>query len=306
MKRLIFAIVISLSALMSCGFILIKMMAGAPEAVPPVIEYQQDARLPHPPDSNQTVFSVLSLNLAHGRQDKYHQALLTTPEIRSNLDDIISLLKGKHPDFVALQEADGPSIWSGRFSHVAYIANRGGYSHSVRGTHVQGLGLTYGTAILSRTLLYDPQSITFNPSPPTLTKGFTVATIKLDTDMEIDLVSVHLDFFSKKVRQRQIQLMVKQLAKRHKPLIIMGDFNAEWRENSAPQFLSKELKLTTYQPENTKFITFPALQKRIDYILISAELEFISYTVLKDTVSDHRAILATIKLSNKVDQYHAP
>lgn len=99
MKKLIATTIIVLALLVCCGVILVKVMAGAPEAVPPVMEYHQDAQVPHQGDS--TVFSVVSLNLAHGRQDKYHQVLLTTPEIIVNLDDITALLTSFFALFVS-------------------------------------------------------------------------------------------------------------------------------------------------------------------------------------------------------------
>lgn len=295
MKKIIRTSIIALVLLIACGLLLINTMAGPKTAVPIAQEYQKNSQAAHQPD-DQTVFSVLSLNLAHGRQMASHQVLLTTPEIRTNLDAIITVLRREKADFVAVQEADAPSMWSGRFSHVDYIARHAGYNHSVQGIHVQGLGLSYGTAVLSQMPLTNPKSMTFKASPPTLTKGFTVATVTVNGSVEIDLVSVHLDFFSKRVRQSQIQTMVQELSQRDKPLILMGDFNNEWQEGSAPQLLSHELGLTTYQPDNSDLVTFPALQKRIDYILISPEFEFISYTTLSAVLSDHSALRAILRL----------
>ena len=74
---------------------------------------------------------VMTLNAAHGRADGIHQALLEKQSVEENLDKIGRVLKERSPDVVTLQEADGPSIWSGQFDHVAYLAKAGGYENSL-------------------------------------------------------------------------------------------------------------------------------------------------------------------------------
>lgn len=298
MQKIVTFILSATAIMASCGFLLIVTMAGEQATTPLVSSHTKQMATSQVTKQGQLEFRVLSLNLAHGRRDSRHQVTLTTPQILANIDEITTLLKREEPDLVALQEADDPSLWSGRFNHVAYLANSG-YAQSVHGINVDGMGLSYGTAVLSKAKLTDPQSITFKPSPPTLTKGFTIATVQVSEQLGADLVSVHLDFFSKRVRKRQVKKMVEILASRNKPLIIMGDFNDEWQDGTAPQVLSKALGLTTYKPTTDQQVTFPALQKRIDFILISKEFDFIDYTVLADVVSDHRAILATLKVRNQ-------
>ena len=61
---------------------------------------------------------LLTLNVAHGRKLATHQALLSPMTVRRNLEEIASLLRESRADVVALQEADGPSAWSGNFDHV--------------------------------------------------------------------------------------------------------------------------------------------------------------------------------------------
>jgi hypothetical protein len=76
---------------------------------------------------------VASLNLAHGRGDSVNQLFVSTPTIRANLGRIAKLLRRERPDLVALQEADGPSRWSGGVDHVAYLAEQAAYPAQVRG-----------------------------------------------------------------------------------------------------------------------------------------------------------------------------
>jgi len=299
MKTFFQAVLIGLSALICLGYLLIINMAGEEKSVPQVMSYQDHVQKKRASNPENTDITLFSLNLAHGRRDRAHQFFLTKTEIRNNLDKIITLLKREQPDLVALQEADAPSLWSGHFSHVAYLARNAGYVNAVHGIHVEGLKLSYGTAILSTKLLTYPLSVTFTPAMPALTKGYTMATVKIGGTLKTDVVSVHLDFFSLKTRRRQVKQMVQTLSLRNSPLIIMGDFNQQWGEKAAPTLLSAKFNLTSHSPTNHKGVNFAKLQRRIDYILISKEFEFIDYQVLQDVVSDHRAIVAKIKIKDQ-------
>ena len=84
---------------------------------------------------------VLTFNMAHGRGNSFHQLLQSTDETLGNLDAIALMLTREQPDVVALQEADGPSFWSGNFNHLAYLAERSSHSWAVNGRQVQGAGL---------------------------------------------------------------------------------------------------------------------------------------------------------------------
>jgi endonuclease/exonuclease/phosphatase family metal-dependent hydrolase len=211
------------------------------------------------------------------------------------------LFKTTDADVVALQEADGPSFWSGNFDHVEYLANQASFGHSVHAAHVDGIGLSYGTALLANLELQNAQAITFDPGLSPIPKGFVVSTIRWPGTpcVEIDVVSTHLDFASDSVRRKQTTELIEALRTRNRPLIIMGDLNSEWElQNSSVQYLSQELSLTAYSPERTDLATFPAFGERLDWILVSPELEFRSYRVLADVVSDHRGVVADLVLDN--------
>ena len=77
----------------------------------------------------------------------------------------------------------------------------------------------------------------------------------------------------------------------------MGDFNCEWTDPHSPlRKIAEALSLQAYQPEAEGMTTFPTLKKRLDWILISPELEFVSCKVLPDVVSDHLAVVAGLKV----------
>ncbi len=120
---------------------------------------------------------VMSLNLAHGRKDGFNQLFLSETTIRKNLTDIAAVLKELGADIVALQEADGPSYWSGRFDHVADLARQAGYTSYIRTSHAVSPLFSYGTALLSKVPFADVVHNSFQPSPPTMNKGFTLGQI---------------------------------------------------------------------------------------------------------------------------------
>jgi endonuclease/exonuclease/phosphatase family metal-dependent hydrolase len=245
---------------------------------------------------------VMTLNVAHGRGTGFHQMLQNTQQTVTNLDHINLLLTEVAPDIVALQEIDGPSFWSGKFNHVEYLASRSGFSHSVQALHVDAMGLAYGTALVSRLALSNSRAVTFDPSLSPVPKGFVVSTIRWPgwQGIDIDVVSVHLDFMSGSIRKTQADELVALLHARNNPVIVMGDLNSGWhQQESTAQYLVEQLGLTAYRPEDTTMMTFPALGERLDWILISSGIEFSSYEVLGTEVSDHRGIVARLTLPGR-------
>lgn len=242
---------------------------------------------------------VMSLNLAHGRKDALNQLLVSTNTIGNNLKEIAQLLNREHVDVVALQEADGPSRWSGGFDHVALLANQASYPWYERASHAQNWLFDYGTALMSRTPFTLTQNHTFDPSPPTMNKGFLLGQIAWQEGQKekrlVDIISVHLDFSRRKVRELQIKEMAELLGKREHPIIILGDFNSDWfSDASIVRALADRAGLQVYRPDAIDLGTYKNGRYRYDWILISDELEFREYKVLPDVISDHRAVVAEI------------
>jgi endonuclease/exonuclease/phosphatase family metal-dependent hydrolase len=243
----------------------------------------------------------MSLNLAHGRRDGDHQALLSGDAIRANLDDVAAVVAREAPDLVALQEADGASFWSGRFDHVERVANMARLPYFVHGHHVRCPLLSYGTAIASRSKPIEPVSHTFSASPPTMSKGLVIASYDWpgSEGRQIDVVSVHLDFARAAVRQSQVRQMSGWLRDRGRPMIVLGDFNCDFDdEDGSLRTLADELRLEAFEPAAQQ-ATFPATGERLDWILISPELEFVDYRLLPDVLSDHAAVVAEMRLRER-------
>jgi endonuclease/exonuclease/phosphatase family metal-dependent hydrolase len=236
---------------------------------------------------------VMTLNVAHGRRDGFHQVFL------DDLDRIAQVARREAPDVLALQEVDGPSAWSGGFGHVGYLADKAGFARSLRGSHTDGFGLDYGTALLARRDLHDGASHVFAPSALTPPKGFVVASLAWPgrPDVLVDVVSVHMEFFRDPVQRRQAAELTALLAARGRPRVVMGDLNVEWQnEDGVLEQLMDALSLSAYKGGAADLVTFPSMGRRVDWILVSPELRFVSYRVLPDTLSDHRAVTAEIAL----------
>ena len=285
--------------------LLLSACAGPQLRTTPAVQLVENepAALPVSTQLPAASLKVMTLNMAHARGDGFHQALQGTDIALANLDSIRGLLQREVPDVVALQEVDEASFWNGGFSHAAWLVESSALTQFVHGAHVQGPGLRYGAALLSGLPLSEPQSLTFDPARTLVPKGMVVSTITWPgtRSLQVDVVSVHLDFLSQAVRHQQVTELVALLQQRDRPRIIMGDLNSRWEPGSAVQTLAQELGLSVYRAGATDIATFPALGSRLDWVLLSPGFEFRSSRVLEDVVSDHRAVIAEIGLVRSVD-----
>lgn len=244
---------------------------------------------------------LLSVNLAHGRKDGLNQLLQSASTTRGNLLDIATIVEQSGAHVVALQEADAPSRWSGSFDHVSLLARQAGYPAYTRSSHAVSWLFSYGTALLSRASLLETVHHTFQPSPPTMNKGFTLARIAwkpgsdTKTPLYLDIVSVHLDFSRSRVREEQIAELIDVLSRRTNPRVVLGDFNSDWASDEAVlRSLVERSGLQVYRPQADDLGTYNSGGRRLDWVLISGDLEFRSYGVLPDIVSDHLAVITEI------------
>lgn len=250
----------------------------------------------------QEELTLLTINMAHGRGDGRNQIFQSNKIIQVNVQAIGELIKRENADLVALQEADGPSWWSGSFSHVEEVAKLSNMHFVLQGKHVNGLGLQYGASVIGKLKVTEAFSQTFDKSIPTFSKGFVLAKCEWK-GLVFDVVSLHLDFASSFVRKKQLKLLTKTLERRGNPMIIMGDFNTDMSKKLLSK-LMKDLKLHTWKPNDAEIVTFPFLGgSRIDWVLLSSEFEIIKYSVLENVVSDHKVIKMTVKIKNKLNYF---
>ncbi len=271
----------------------------APNQLPPAhVSVVPEIRLE--PASMPRTLKVVSLNVAHSRSMGLHQLLQSENTAREHLDAVAAMLERENSDIVALQEVDGPSIWSGKFDHVRYLAEQTGYAQIVRGTHLKAPGLDYGTALMARYPIDDALSAGFSRALAVAQKGFVVSKLQWPGSLgtEVDLVSVHLDPIRPKIRARQVRELVAVIQERGRPLIVMGDFNSDWYESeSAVRLLGETLNLTPHGTHCEDCQTYRRRNRFVDWILVSPEFGFEKFQILEDEISDHYAVAATLILN---------
>lgn len=244
---------------------------------------------------------VATLNIAHGRGRSLNQMLIGKRKIRRNIDTVASLLATQNAHVVALQELDVDSLWAGGFDHAASLMEGGRMNCAVLGLHAQTWLYRFGTGLLSEVRLTEPSVVDFEPTPPTTAKGLSSAMMNWRQGEEVKsvrIVSVHLDFSRKRVRKQQLADIIRAINESSVPIILMGDFNEQWRsEDSVVRHLVEEAGMKAYQPESEDLPTYKS--KRLDWILVSRELEFVSYHVVGEEVSDHRMVTAQLRWSSE-------
>lgn len=90
-----------------------------------------------------------------------------------------------------------------------------------------------------------------------------------------------------------LQETLNILRERGETRIIVGDFNLTYLENSAELWQDEYIAST-----EVPYVTFPKMNKRVDYFLIPHAYQFDSIQVSDDSLSDHRAL--TVQISAAV------
>ena len=208
------------------------------------------------------------------------------------------------PHIASLQEADGPSLWSGNFDHVQFLAEHAGFPYYASAHHSSTPFFRFGTAVMATVPLLNVQPVRFSPSPPTLRKGFLAVTVswnpgrRLEQPVQLSLVSVHFDFSRQKVREKQARELIDFLESVPEPFIVTGDLNADWTGGDpAVRNLVRSLELQVFEPDSTSLATYRSTGKRLDWILISSSLRYEAYSVIPEVLSDHLLVGAHISLN---------
>ena len=271
------------------------VVSGDVEAVPVSFYFEQNIPGEHP-HHKENQLAVMTLNIGHGRGASLHQLVQSRKAITDNAEKIASVIQREKIDITALQEVDGPGFWNGGLDLIEHLAEISGYPHGIWTKNVETPALSYGTALLSDSAYSHAESYTFKAKPFILPKGFTVGLFRISerTNKHVCVVSVHLAPLLPSMRRVQTNILIKSLETLDYPLIITGDFNCGYGEKSAVKLLADRLDLKLWEPESKRLGTHSG-NRRLDWIMISKDLEFIEYKVIDDRLSDHRAVKAVVR-----------
>ncbi|MDC7226572.1 MAG: endonuclease/exonuclease/phosphatase family protein [Spirochaetales bacterium] len=271
------------------------LVSGKIDTVP--VSYYFEQNIPeHKPHHEEGAFSVLTLNIGHGRGASLHQLIQSRAGITTNTDSIDKVIINEQIDIAAFQEVDGPSFWNGGLDLIERLAENSGMPHGIWTKNVETFAMSYGTALLSNLSYSSAGSYTFKARPFILPKGFTAGLFRIseESDEHICLVSLHLAPLLPQMRRLQAAAVIDFLNDLDCPIVVCGDFNCGWSSGSAVNKMTEELNLKAWKPTEKGLSTHGA-GRRLDWILISEELEFIDYRVLNQRLSDHSAVKAVIR-----------
>lgn len=207
---------------------------------------------------------------------------------------IVEYLKQESPDAIFFQEV----VFLPELSphNQAQLVNKSlGYLFEHSSTTRLQVGEEYptyreGLAVLSKTPVVKSDTIVLKKVPAD-EHNRIVQFIDIFVDGQtIQFANVHFsitdfaDFATAHLRET-----LDILEKRDEKRIIIGDFNLSTLDDS------KDLWEKDYtSSEQTPYITYPGMNKRVDYVLLPKNYSLQSVTVSDDSLSDHRALTVTI------------
>ena len=224
----------------------------------------------------------------------------------TTIDSLAEMINSRHPDFVALQEVDvmtnraNAKNMNGKNIVSALAAKTNMFGYFCRTLNF--VGGYYGIAILSRHPSTKMESF---PLPnPLLTepRALLLGRFEIDGKKEIAFACTHLDVKSADTRTMQVDYINNIIQNDSILTIIGGDFNATPGEPCISRMHQSAIDISGTSP------TFPASapDRKIDYLFVypaceSAKISCSSQTLpsqtLPDQLSDHRAIVSTVRIT---------
>lgn len=201
-----------------------------------------------------------------------------------SLFDIIDFLRIANADIICLQEVNESAKAGFQVSSLKEDLNM--YAHF--GANVVELGSNYGLATYSKYPIISQKHIYL--SSKTEQRGMLHTVVKLGGGRKLNIINLHLglDESERELQLYEVETFVKELSD---PYIVLGDFNQG--DIDVNKNIFKDVAEEVNQ-NNT--LTYATSLDRIDYILVSPDIEIIDYDVIKKNMSDHFPIYAKFKI----------
>jgi endonuclease/exonuclease/phosphatase family metal-dependent hydrolase len=137
-------------------------------------------------------------------------------------------------------------------------------------------------------------------------KGYTRVVLQVSpSSPPIEIVALHLDWISRRARERQAASLAEALGPPKRPRLVVGDLNAMTARtilsgddhDSTVRVLAERLGVAP--PRAPSVRTFPnfAPMFSLDWVLASASLEVRTVRALPSRLSDHAVLIAEVGLS---------
>lgn len=251
---------------------------------------------------------LVTFNIAHGRGLTPIQGITSQRKLRLNLRRIATLLDKLAPDFVALQEIDERSRWSGNFDHLDYLRVHTRFPHAVFGINNRRTGLlnlSYGNAVLSKHSIRIAETVAFGQRRLG-EKGFLY--VEFDVGGKcVPLVNLHLHFGSRVQRLRQLERLLTWMKDKHRlhasqwhiPPIMCGDFNNPGtRDDATASLLSHLSDYCDYvvHPNGIRTFPSPLPQRALDFVFLPAGCTSATCEVVPSMLSDHRPVVVDFEV----------
>ena len=201
-----------------------------------------------------------------------------------SLFDIIDFLRIENADIICLQEVNESAKAGFQVSSLKEDLNM--YSHF--GANVVKLGANYGLATYSKYKIISQNHIYL--SSKTEQRGMIHTVVRLGFGKKLNIINLHLGLNEiERLKQiHEVEAFVKNLDDAY---IVVGDFNDGSIYINEKIFKDAATKLNK---DNT--LTFSTSLDRIDYILVSPDIEVLDYDVLMKNMSDHYPIVSKFKI----------
>lgn len=208
-----------------------------------------------------------------------------------DLERLAKIIEKENPDLVALQEVDKNCKRSGNVDQAAELGRLLKMNHAF-GKFMDFQGGEYGMAVLSKLPL---EKVTRHVLPPGAEPRCALeVVVKPEGWTEsLSFVGIHLDWTKGGFRPKQIA----KLADKKGAVILAGDFNAERGSPTLKILQEADWKILREKPQNTFSAEQPKIE--IDFFIARGlpKFTFVERVIDEKVASDHRPIVATLKLS---------
>lgn len=151
------------------------------------------------------------------------------------------------------------------------------------------------TAIISKYKILDTETHRI-PSFPSIPRVITEISVSLNSEV-IKVMNTHIDVFSDRIKEKQLNWLIEFLKKQEKKFILMGDFNSTISDIYFDAFISKMRELG-YKRVQANEPTHKCRKLPIDHMFIPKEwkVEDVQVISLKNKMSDHKPIVVKISI----------